>query len=96
MVGSMEPHHLEGEGLHPIIGRIPECDGQVDLPKWHGLLPGHDAVERRSDWAKVRLVDTHHVERLCVHDVDAAASIHQYFGELLQADDRVDHKWISP
>ena len=32
MVGSMEPNHLEGEGLYPIIGRILEGDGQIDLP----------------------------------------------------------------
>ena len=33
MVGSMEPDHLEGEGLRPIIGRIPKGDRQIDLPK---------------------------------------------------------------
>ena len=47
VVGSMEPDHLEGKGLHPIIGWIPEGDGQIDLPEWHGLLSRHDAVERR-------------------------------------------------
>ena len=46
MVGSVEPNHLEGKGLHPIIGRIPEGDGQIDLHKWHGLFSWHDAVER--------------------------------------------------
>ena len=38
VVGSVEPDHLEGKGLHPIIGRIPEGDGQIDLPKWYDLL----------------------------------------------------------
>ena len=47
VVGPMEPDHLEGKGLHPIIGRIPEGDGQIYLPKWHGLIFRHDAVERR-------------------------------------------------
>ena len=46
--GPMEPDHLEGKGLRPIIGRIPKGDRQIDLPKWHGLLSRHDAVERRS------------------------------------------------
>ena len=32
MEGSGEPDHLEGEGFHPIIGRIPEDNGQIDLP----------------------------------------------------------------
>ena len=52
--------------------------------RWHGSsLDG---------WG---LVDAHHVERLGVHDVEATASVHQYFGESLWADDRVDHKRIS-
>ena len=42
----------------------------------------------------MRSVDTHYVERLCVHDVEAATSVHQNFGEALWADDRVDHKQI--
>ena len=53
-------------------------------------------MKRRSGWAEARPVDAHHVERLGIHDVEAAASIHQYFGESLWADDWVDHKWISP
>ena len=27
-----EPHYVEGEGLSPVIGLIPESDGQIDLP----------------------------------------------------------------
>ena len=41
-------------------------------------------------------VDAHYVERLCIHDVEAAASVHQYFGESLWANDRVDDKRIPP
>ena len=51
-------------------------------------------MERRSGWAEVRSVDAHLVECLGVHDVEAAASVHQYFGEPFWADDRVDDKWI--
>ena len=47
MVGPVEPDDLEDKGLHPVIGRIPKGDGQINLPKWHGLLSRHDAVERR-------------------------------------------------
>ena len=36
MVGSMEPDHLEGKGLRPIIGWIPEGDRQIDLPVTFG------------------------------------------------------------
>ena len=96
MEGFGKPNHLEGEGFSPIIELIPKGNGQIDLPKWHGLLPGHNVVERCSGWAKACLVDAHLIERLGVHDVEAAASIHQYLGESLWTDDRVDHKRISP
>ena len=53
-------------------------------------------MERRSGWLDARSVDAHGVKHFGVHDVEAAASIHQYFGESLWADDRVDNKQISP
>ena len=59
MVGSMEPDHLGGEGLHPIIGWIPKGDRQIDLPGWHGLLSRHYVVERRPSRPDTRSVDTH-------------------------------------
>ena len=90
VVGSLESDHLEGKGIHPVIGRIPKGDGQIDLPKWH------DAMERRSGRSDTQSVDAHGVKRFSVHDVEATASIHQYLGEPLCADDRVDHERISP
>ena len=51
-------------------------------------------MKRCSGWVEVHPVDTHLVERLCVHDVEAAAFVHQNFGEALWADDRVDDKQI--
>ena len=95
MVGSVEPDHLEGQGLRPIICWIPKGDGQIDLPKWHGLLSRHDAVERCPGRLDARSVDAHGVEHFSVHDVEVAASIHQHLGELLCADDWVDHEQIS-
>ena len=91
----MEPHHFEGEGLHPIVGWTPEGDGQIDLPKWHDLLSRHDVIERCSGRPDACSVDAHSVECLGVHDVEAAASIHQYLAEPLRANDRVDHERIS-
>ena len=82
MESSGEPNHLEGEGFRPIIEWIPEGNGQIDLPKWHGLLSGHDAVKRCSGWAEACPVDAHLVEHLGVHDVEAATSIHQCFGAI--------------
>ena len=95
MVGPMEPDHLKGKGLRPIIDWILEGDRKIDLPKWHNLLSRHDAVERRLGRPDALLVDAHGVERFSVHDVEAATSIHQHLGELLCADDQVDHEWIS-
>ena len=92
--GSGEPNHLKGEGLSPIIGPIPKSDGQIDLPQWHGLPTRYDAMERCSDGTEVHSVDAHLVERLGIHDVEAAAPIHQYFGEPLWTDDRIDDKRV--
>ena len=95
VVGSVEPNHFDGEGLRPIVGRRPKGDGQIDLPKWHDLLSKHDVVERCSDRPNARSVDAHGVEHLDKHDVEAATSIHQYFGEPLRANNWVDHEWVS-
>ena len=95
MKSSGEPNHLKGESLSPIIELIPKGNGQIDLPKWHGLFPGHDAMKRRSGWAEGCPVIAHHIERLGVHNVEAAASIDQHFGESFWADDWVNHKRIS-
>ena len=76
MESPREPHYIEGEGLSPVIGPIPESDGQIDLPQWDSVPTRHDAMERHSDGMEVRSVDAHLVERLGVHDVEAAASIH--------------------
>ena len=92
MVGTVEPDHLKGKGLYPIIGRIPKGDRQIDLPKWHGLLSRHDAVERHLGRLDARSVDAHGVERFSVHGVEAAVSIHRHLGEPLRTDDRVDHE----
>ena len=53
-------------------------------------------MERRSGQSDAGSPDAHGVERLGVHDIEAATSVHQYFGEPLHADDRVDHERISP
>ena len=89
-----EPHYVEGEGLSSVIGPIPKSDGQVDMPQWHGLPSRHDAMELCSDGTEVCSVDAHFVERFGVHDVEATAPIHQYFGEPLWTDDRINDKWV--
>ena len=51
-------------------------------------------MERRLDGAEVRSINAHLIERFGVHDVEAAASVHQYFCESLWADDRIDNQWV--
>ena len=46
----------------------------MNLPKGHGLLSKHDAVERRSGRSDARSINAHGVEHLGIHDVEAAAS----------------------
>ena len=95
MLGPMEPDHLEGKGLHPIIGRIIEGDEKIDLPKWYGLLFRYDAVERCPGRLDARSVDAHGIKSFSIHDIEATASIHQHLGEPLRADDLVDHERVS-
>ena len=70
--------------------------GRSIYPSGMACFFGHDVVERRSGRSDARSVDAHDIERFGVHDVEAATSIHQYLGELLHVDDRVDHERISP
>ena len=76
MVGPVESDHLEGKGLCPVIGQIPEGDEQINLLKWHGLLSWHDAMEGRPGRPDACSVNADGVERFSVHDVEVAASIH--------------------
>jgi hypothetical protein len=66
MVGSVNIDHLAGEGLHPIVGRIPEHHGQVDLPERY-------AIERCPGQPNARPIDAHVIQGLRVHDVEPAA-----------------------
>ena len=52
-------------------------------------------MERSLGRLDARSVDAHGIEHFSIHDVEAAASIHQHFGEPLHAKDWVDHEWIS-
>ena len=52
-------------------------------------------MERRSGRSDARSVDAHGIKHFSIHDVEAAASIHQYLGEPFRVDDRVHLEWIS-
>ena len=52
-------------------------------------------MEGRTRKAEFRPGDTHGIEGVDVEDVEATASIHQYLGEALLADDGVDDEWLA-
>jgi hypothetical protein len=52
-------------------------------------------VERCSTRAELGLVDPHGVKGLSIHDVEAAASIHQYLDEPRVANDGINNKRVS-
>jgi len=58
-------------------------------------FPGMMSWKRCPDWPDARSVDAHGSDHFSVHDVEAAACIHQYLSEPLCADDQVDHEQIS-
>ena len=47
VVGSPEPHHLEGAHFLAKVGRRAEADGQVDLAEGLDSLPRRNAMELR-------------------------------------------------
>jgi hypothetical protein len=76
VVSATESYYLEGEGLLTKVGGTPKSDRQVDLPKGYDPLPRHDAMEGCSAQAKLGPIDSHGVDGLGVHGVEAATSIH--------------------
>jgi hypothetical protein len=53
-------------------------------------LTGGDAVEWCSASSDLGLADPHELQGLDIDDIEASASIHEYFGEYGVADDKVD------
>jgi hypothetical protein len=52
-------------------------------------------MERCFARAELGLTDSHGIKSLGVHDVEAAAPVHQFFGESRVADDGVNNERIS-
>jgi hypothetical protein len=65
----MEPNHLEGQAIHPIIGWSPKGNGQVDLPK--GLTCFLSTMPWKGfGWSDAQPAHAHGLKRLNVHDVE--------------------------
>ena len=95
MIRTIEIYHFEGRLLYPEVRAIPKSDGQVDMPDWHRLLPRHDAMEWCSARLDPRPIEVDGIRGFRIHDVEAAASIHQHLGEAFHANDLVDREWAS-
>jgi hypothetical protein len=96
VVGSVEPDHLEREGLLSEVGGSPEADGQIELSKGLDGLPGDDPVKGRRTSPDRGQIDLQVPEGLDIDDVEAAASVHEDLGEPDVADDGVDNERVLP
>src|SRR6185503_17966195 len=94
MVGSSKPHHLKGEYLLAEVGCRAEAHRQIDLAEGLDPLSRRDAVEWRLAGAYLVHSDPHELQGGGVHDVEAAASVHEHLGEAGVADDGVDNERI--
>ena len=94
VVGSPEPHHLEGEHFFAEVGHRAKADGQVDLAEGLDSLPRRNAVERWLAGAELVQADPHELQGVGIHDVEVAASVHEHLGEAGVADDGVDNERV--
>ena len=92
MVCSPEPHHLKGEHLLADVDSRAEADGQVDLTEGLDSIPRRNAVEQRLAGVELVQTDPHELQGVGVHDVEAAASVHEHIGEVSVADDGIHNE----
>jgi hypothetical protein len=59
-------------------------------------LPGGDLVEWRGHGPDLGLSDPQEFQGVCIDDIEAATSIHEYLHGACVADDGIDNKRISP
>jgi len=89
-----EPHHLEGEHLLAEVGCRAEAEGQVDLAEGLDSLPRSNTVERRLAGVELVQANPNELQGVCVHDVEAAASVHEHLRETSVADDGIHNERI--
>ena len=89
-----KPHHLEGKHLLAEVGCRAEADGLVDLAEGLDSFPWRNTMERQLAGAELVQANPHELQGVCVHDVEAAASVHEHLGEMGVADDGIHNEWI--
>lgn len=76
MVGTDEVDHLKVKDLLSKVSGIPECDGELDVPKGNGPDAKYNLEDGGSTRAKAFSQDPHAVQGIGVKDIEAASSIH--------------------
>jgi hypothetical protein len=90
VVRPREVDHLKCERLSAVVAHVSECDRQSDPSEGDRLLARDHSVEWM--WAALELVlgKPHPLKGVEVHEVEAAAPIHEGFGEPGRPNQRVD------
>jgi hypothetical protein len=91
----MEPNYIESEGLLPEVGGGAEVDGQVDLPDGLCSFPRHNSMKAPDARLELRPPDSQEVEGLGIDNVEAAATIHEYFSEAHVDNDGIDDERVD-
>ena len=94
MIGSPKPHHLKGEYFLAEVDYRSEADRQIDLAEGLDSLPRRNAMKWRLAGVKLVQSNPHELQGVGIHDVEAAASVHEHLGEAGVADDGVDNKRV--
>jgi hypothetical protein len=91
-----EVDYLKHEHLGEVATHVPDGDRQGDLPKGNGLLARDHSIEWV--WAALELVpgESQPLKGVEVHEIEAAAPIHEGLSEPSCPDQRVDDEGKPP
>jgi hypothetical protein len=94
VVCTLERDHLEGYWLFTVIIFIAEGNLEGNGPKGLSLAARNHSIESDSTMAELGLGEAYLRQGFHVHDIQAAAAIHQTLGELIALDQGVNHHGI--
>lgn len=92
MVWAREVDHLEVMELLLEVGRILECDGELNAPKMDDLDPMNDPKEGGPTGVEALPWDPHVIQRVGIEDIKATSPIHWRLHEAGPSDDGADNE----
>ena len=95
MVGGLEWHHLEDDGLGSVVVLSVEGDREGDLADRSRAGTRDDAVEGLVRGDQLHHVEAHVLQGLGKDDVEGTASVNEHPGQTDLADHRVYHQGVS-